>query len=410
MNYPTTPTAPDPTAPGRTPSNTATSIDLQALVASLGVIGDEWRADRAERQDRTSLDAADFDRLAAAGFLAAAAPTDQGGGIQELPAATRPLAEGLRGLAGGDPSVALVAAMHPSVLGYWLATPDGGRADWAEQRRAVFASAVAGSQWGTITSEPGSGGDISRTRTVAVPADGVDPVLPGRPYRLTGQKHFGSGSGIAQFMVTTAVPEGEDAPALFVLDTRDHTWDGSSGMRLMAEWDGVGMRATQSHAMALENAPAIRAAWDGRLDELSFAAAPFISCLFTAVVLGVVDEAVATARATISAKADQLRSFEQVEWTRAETDHWLMVQAYEGALRAVEAGVPTVALHHALRAKQAGAELAEDVLRRLGRVLGGGTFSGRSPFAHWYEDVRALGFLRPPWGFAYDSLFLTSLA
>ena len=56
MNYPTTPTAPDPTAPGRTPSNTATSIDLQALVASLGVIGDEWRADRAERQDRTSLD------------------------------------------------------------------------------------------------------------------------------------------------------------------------------------------------------------------------------------------------------------------------------------------------------------------------------------------------------------------
>jgi alkylation response protein AidB-like acyl-CoA dehydrogenase len=305
--------------------------------------------------------------------------------------------------------VALVAAMHPSVLGYWLATPDGGRADWAEQRRAVFASAVAGSQWGTITSEPGSGGDISRTRTVAVPADGVDPVLPGRPYRLTGQKHFGSGSGIAQFMVTTAVPEGEDAPALFVLDTRDHTWDGSSGMRLMAEWDGVGMRATQSHAMALEDAPAIRAAWDGRLDELSFAAAPFISCLFTAVVLGVVDEAVATARTTISAKADQLRPFEQVEWTRAETDHWLMVQAYEGALRAVEAGVPTVALHHALRAKQAGAELAEDVLRRLGRVLGGGTFSGRSPFAHWYEDVRALGFLRPPWGFAYDSLFLTSL-
>ena len=207
VNYPTTPTAPDPTAPGRTPSNTATSIDLQALVASLGVIGDEWRADRAERQDRTSLDAADFDRLAAAGFLAAAAPTDQGGGIQELPAATRPLAEGLRGLAGGDPSVALVAAMHPSVLGYWLATPDGGRADWAEQRRAVFASAVAGSQWGTITSEPGSGGDISRTRTVAVPADGVDPVLPGRPYRLTGQKHFGSGSCIAQFMVTTARPE-----------------------------------------------------------------------------------------------------------------------------------------------------------------------------------------------------------
>jgi alkylation response protein AidB-like acyl-CoA dehydrogenase len=87
-----------------------------------------------------------------------------------------------------------------------------------------------------------------------------------------------------------------------------------------------------------------------------------------------------------------------------------MVQAYEGALRAVESGDGRPpALHAALRAKQAGAELAEDVLRRLSRVLGGGTFSGRSPYATWFEDVRALGFLRPPWGFAYDSLFATSL-
>ena len=46
---------------------------------------------------------------------------------------------------------------------------------------------------------------------------------------------------------------------------------------------------------------------------------------------------------------------------------------------------------------------------RLGRVLGGGTFSQRSPFSHWLEDVRALGFLRPPWGLANDQLFLTSL-
>ena len=50
------------------------------------------------------------------------------------------------------------------------------------------------------------------------------------------------------------------------------------------------------------------------------------------------------------------------------------------------------------------AELAEATLARLARVIGGGAFSRRSPFAHWYEDVRALGFLRPPWGLAYDNL------
>ena len=125
-------------------------------------------------------------------------------------------------------------------------------------------------------------------------------------------------------------------------------------------------------------------------------------------VLGVFDEAIRTAKAQLEPKADSLRPFEQVEWSRAELEHWLAVQAYEGALRAVESGDAARALHATLRAKEAIAELAESSLRRLTRVIGGGTFSRRSPFASWFEDVRALGFLRPPWGLAYDSLFRTS--
>ena len=78
-------------------------------------------------------------------------------------------------------------------------------------------------------------------------------------------------------------------------------------------------------------------------------------------------------------------------------------------MRAIEGGDAGVALHTGLRAKQAVADLAEQTLLRLSRVLGGGTFSRRSPFAHWFEDVRALGFLRPPWGLAYDMLFATSI-
>jgi hypothetical protein len=74
----------------------------------------------------------------------------------------------------------------------------------------------------------------------------------------------------------------------------------------------------------------------------------------------------------------------------------------------VESGDHPRSLHAVLRAKQAVAELAEASLGRLARVIGGGTFSRRSPFASWFEDVRALGFLRPPWGLAYDTLFLTS--
>ena len=84
------------------------------------------------------------------------------------------------------------------------------------------------------------------------------------------------------------------------------------------------------------------------------------------------------------------------------------MQAYEGSLRAIEEGAPDASFA-ALCAKEAVAELAEATLARLAKVIGGGSFSRRSPFAHWYEDVRALGFLRPPWGLAYDNLFTMSL-
>ena len=386
------------------------SASWSKLASDIAEIAGEWRADRPERQARRSLDPADFERLAKAGFLDVAVPEESGGLWRSVADSTRPIGETLRTLAAADPSVALVASMHPAVLGFWLARPDPGQPRWTEQRTAVFASAAAGAQWGTITSEPGSGGDILRTKAEATPADGLDGSLPGAVYRVSGDKHFGSGSGVTSFMITTAVAEGEDAPALFALDVRDRPWDGTAGLRLTAEWDGMGMAATQSHAMRLQACPAIRLAWDGPLEEITLAAAPLIASLFTAVILGVLDEAIATAKRQLEPKAEALRPFEQVEWSRAELEHWLAVQGYEGALGAVESGDHARALHATLRAKEAVAELAESSLSRLGRVVGGGTYSRRSPFASWFEDVRALGFLRPPWGLAYDSLFATSFA
>jgi alkylation response protein AidB-like acyl-CoA dehydrogenase len=383
-------------------------VSWRTLGGAVADTASDWRSNRAERQARRGLDQADFERLADAGLLLVAVPEESGGLWRSVAETTRPICELLRTLAAADPSVALVASMHPAVLGFWLARPDGTRRDWSEQRDAVFATAAAGQQWGTITSEPGSGGDILRTRARASPDGRSGGPLPGAGYSVSGDKHFGSGSGVTSFMITTAVPDGDDLPSIFVIDVRKRPWDGSAGLRLTAEWDGMGMAATQSHAMRLEGCPAVRCAWDGPLEELTLSAAPLISSVFTAVVLGVLDEAIDTARRQLEPKADGLRPFEQVEWSRAELDHWLAVQAYEGGLRAVEADDHPRSLHATLRAKEAVAELAESSLGRLTRVIGGGTFSRRSPFASWFEDVRALGFLRPPWGLAYDSLFRTS--
>ena len=373
--------------------------DAAPVLDSVKRIAREFANQRRQRQLRRELDPKDFAALRDAGFLLIGVPAEQGGLWVDLARSTRQIAEILRALARGDSSVALVSAMHPAVLSFWLSTPrvPAPYADaWLAQRAQVAEAALAGNWWGTITSEPGSSGDVGKTRAVAR-SDGSPT------WKLSGEKHFGSGSGITSFMITTAVPEGEEAPDWFYIDMRNRAWDGSAGVCLTAPWDGHGMQATQSHAFAFDSIAAIRIAWPGNWKALADAAGPFISTIFTAVILGIVDEAIDCARQNLARKKDSLRPYEQVEWVRAEMEAWLAVQAYEGMLRAVESEIAP--LPFVLRGKLAASELAESVLRRICRVMGGGTFARQSPYGFWFEDVRALGFLRPPWGLAFDALY-----
>lgn len=369
-------------------------------------IADAWRAERSERFSRDRLDPADFERLRDGGLTLLPVPVEHGGRWVDVATSVRPICEALRTLAAGDPAPALVSAMHPAVLAFWLANDADGCEAWAQQRAAVARSAAAGAQWGTVTSEPGSGGDVARTRATAEPLTDDDDIdIPGARYAISGDKHFGSGTGICSFMFTTAIPAGEERPAAFFLDTRALVGGVDvPGFAIAREWDGVGMAATQSHAVRLDGCRAVRLAWPAELDVLTRGAGAMNVCLFTAVVLGVVDEAIARADERVRPRADSLRPYEQVEWVRALNDHWVACQAYEGMLRALETGDAAVALVAGLRGKVAVAELAEQTLLRIGRVVGGGTFSASSPFSSWFEDVRSLGFLRPPWGLAYDGL------
>lgn len=381
-------------------------MDSRTILENVREVSARFAAGRSERQKRRELVADDFAQLREAGFLLAGVPVDQGGIWQSVRQSTRPLCELLRTLAHGDSSVALVCAMHPAVLVFWLTNgeaPAPFAAAWDTQRRRIFQTAREGAWWGTITSEPGSGGDMFRTRAIARPGptDGA--------YLLTGQKSFGSGSGITSYMFTTALPADEETgPDVFFLDVRNVAWDGTSGVTLTAPWDGHGMAATQSHSLRFDDFPATRIAWPGQLRHLLESAAPHNQSLFTAVIVGVVETALEAARLQVARRGDDLRAYERVEWARAEQEGWLIHQAFEGMLRAVEED--SDARRNTTRGKMAIAELAESVTGRICRVMGGGTYSGSSPFGHWHEDVRALGFLRPPWGLAYDYLFTSSVA
>lgn len=373
-------------------------MDLTSLQSAIAAISSDFAAQRAERQLRRSLDPRDFERLAAAGFLLTGVPASLGGIWQSADRSTRAVCGLLRTLAAGDASVALVSAMHPSVLSYWLTSPliePEHQEAWQRQAESVFQSAIEGALWGTITSEPASGGDITRTLATAR----RDDSLPPGTYLLSGAKHFGSGWGISRFMVTTAIPEGETTADWFYVETRGSA-PGCSV--IAAEWDGQGMTATQSHAVRFADHPAVRFAWPGGLLKISAAAGGAIGCYFTAVIVGVLDAALQVARAQLQPRKAKLRPFEQVEWARAESELWLIYQAYEGMLRAVETQADP--RREVLQGKTAIAELAEAALLRMCRVVGGGTYSRRSPLGFWLEDVRALGFLRPPWPLAYDQL------
>lgn len=364
-------------------------------------IAREFAAHRSERLGRRTLGPDDFKRLERAGYLLTGVPQQQGGLWRGLAESVREYIELVRLLAEGDACVALVAAMHPSVLSFWLgdAEPQSDGAEWRAQRARFFDAAKAGHWWGTMISEPGSGGDILQTRAKAEP--------DGDHFALSGDKHFASGSGITSFMITTARVDGAP-PELFVVDMRGRDWNGSSGITLLTPWNGHGMIATQSHAFTLSRCRAERAA----SREAFSSAVPVVSqltpMLFAAVVIGILRNAVGMARERLRNRTSTLKAYEQVVWVEVTNAAWLAEQAYEGALRAIES--ESGGLLAASRAKATIAALAERCLADLGKVLGGASFARDAPFGQWAEDVRALGFLRPPWGLAFEQLLKLDLA
>lgn len=370
------------------------------VLTAIDRLADKWAGERDDRFQRRHLDPADFHALADTGYLRLIVPVEHGGLWVSLADTGPVLIDAVSRLAHGDQSVALVASMHPAVQIFWTAAPDAPdqfAQAWAEQRADVFATALDGHFWGTITSEPGSGGDIFRTKATATPVSGST-----QRFALHGAKHFGSGTQIVSYMMTIAKPDGIDFPMAFFMDLRDQPWDGTAGAKITRPWDGMGMKATQSHAVMLDGAEATIFAWPDSLAESVSSAATLGLAMFVAIMVAVVDSAMAEAEQRLTGRP--LRPYEDVEWTHAQIEHWMMTQARDGLIRIVATADAAEASLAATKAKMGVATMAETILGRLSRAVGGGAFSSTSPFACWNEDVRALGYLRPPWALAFDQL------
>ena len=131
------------------PTDPGAGLDPAEVIERLKTIAGRWAEDRKERQRRRELVKDDFDELRDAGYLLCVVPAEQGGLWQDVQHSTRPICEMLRTLAHGDPSVALVASMHPAVIlsGNWLTAPEAPAPytdAWEQQCRWVFQTACDG--------------------------------------------------------------------------------------------------------------------------------------------------------------------------------------------------------------------------------------------------------------------------
>ncbi|MFI6228821.1 acyl-CoA dehydrogenase family protein [Micromonospora echinospora] len=189
-------------------------------------------AENAARHDRDlSFPHENMAELVRTGYTAMTVPPEFGGDGASL----AELCEAQQVLAGGCASTAFAVNMHVHGLAM-IARLGGPSAEWA--CRAVRDGAVISGGF----SEPGVGGNWWHPTTRAEEVEGG--------YVLNGRKGFFTGfPGATHLFLSAATMDdrGLPQPMAFLIPKPE------KGVRVTAEWDAAGMRATGSHSLALED-------------------------------------------------------------------------------------------------------------------------------------------------------------
>ena len=198
--------------------------------------------------DSESYPAANVADLKSASLVGAAFAPPLGGRGWTLPEAVR----GVEAVAAGSPSTALIWAMPLGLSGIYALGPDvapeAHRDRWAAQIEDVASRYRAGEFFAACNSERGAGGSLAATTTLATrDAEGT--------FRITGEKILASSGRFAQHFFSTAKVTQEDLPGAGVVEFFFLPSDGP-GVEVLDDWDGFGMRSTESQTVRYQDAPA----------------------------------------------------------------------------------------------------------------------------------------------------------
>lgn len=203
-----------------------TELDLDAILAD---VGPQVAKDAAELDEADGFIGPNFDILRDHKIFSALVPKDYGGGG----ATHAEMCEFIRGLAHYCPATALTLSMHQHQVGAAVANDRAGRPG-----RALLDKVVAGE---LILVTSGANDWLESNGTVEAVEGG---------YRVTAFKPFVSGSPKGDILLTSAAYDSpEDGPQVlhFPVPLK------SEGIAILDDWRTVGMRATGSRTVRLEN-------------------------------------------------------------------------------------------------------------------------------------------------------------
>ena len=362
-------------------------------------------ATRAAQHDReASHPYENYAELKAAGLHALNVPRELGGaGIGLLGWSL-----GLEELAQGCASTALAFTMHLSIVGPIMESPVVPKATKERLARLVVneGKLIAGN-----FSEPGTSGLVG-TAIPATRARRVD-----RGYRISGRKMFASMLEAADYCAVLAYPDESTSPTagILLLVPRD-----AEGRRVEAVWDTLGMRATRSDSMVLndcwvpEDACLVRSE-----DIVAFrrAAANWLWGSYTPVYLGIAvaayDAIVAGVRGRTPPGFTQSLAYHpdvrrQVAEMSVDLEAARLLVYHSAWLSDTEGPTPA-ALAAMYRAKYFVGEAVTRITRTAMTLGGGHALFKTSPLERLFRDGAAAPVQFPPRDFCLNALGLLQL-
>lgn len=168
---------------------------------------------------------------------------------------------GLGGICGLEPSIAPTAYQDA----------------WADQTARLAADYAEGKFYAACNSERGAGGNLEATQTIA-------SRQPDGAFRLSGDKILASGGSHADIFMSSAKVSQTDVPGAGIVEFF-FVPTATTGVEVKHDWDGFGMRSTESQSVHYEDAVAREMLGFPNFLEL-ITPTTYWYCIFAAVSLG----------------------------------------------------------------------------------------------------------------------------